>query len=589
MTNLRSISALQEAYKNGKLTPRDVVHEIRKRAQDKATYNIFIHLLSEDELEPYLQNLATQSIESLPLWGIPFVIKDNIDLAGIPTTAGCPEFAYTPNKNAFVVEQLVKSGAIPIGKTNLDQFATGLNGTRSPYGVCHNAKFFDYVSGGSSSGTAVAVASEIAVFGLGTDTAGSGRVPAAFHGLIGLKPTRGLLSNTGLVPACRSLDCISIMAHNLDDANVVLSQVGKFDAEDGYSRPNPYRNGAQNYGVRSGKLRIAVLNKQDLDFFGDTGYQAAYQRYVEVLDKNPDVELISVNYAPFETAAKLLYEGPWVSERYIACESIMTTNPDAVHPVVREIIAGGKTPLATDLFRAEYRLHECKQHCDAVLQQVDALLLPTAGRMYTIAEMLADPIANNSRLGKYTNFVNLLDYSALAIPAGKTDDERDFGVTLIGMAFNDRDLLSIANRLQQNNALKVVSSSQYVDVAVCGAHLKGMPLNWQLLQCQATFIKTTHTAPLYRLFALNENPEIRPAMVRSEDGAAIEVEIWRMSLDNFGAFVAGIPSPLGIGKVILEDSNSVCGFICEHNGISENDKDITVYGSWRAYKTRGQK
>lgn len=586
MTEVTSIRALRSMYQEGKLTPEQLVKALRQRAQEKTDYNIFIHLLTDAELAPYLAALHKSNVDALPLWGIPFVIKDNIDLAGIPTTAGCPDFSYTPSKSATVVELLIQKGAIPIGKTNLDQFATGLNGTRSPYGTCHNAHFFDYISGGSSSGTAVAIASQIATFGLGTDTAGSGRVPAAFHGLIGLKPTRGLVSRYGVVPACYSLDCVSIMANDLDDANLVLEQVAHYDFQDAYSRHNLYQNGTQNYGKYKTKVRLGVLTEKDLDFFGDSGYQGAYQDYIEALKQRGDVELVPVDYAPFEAAAKLLYEGPWVSERYIACQSIMTTNPSAIYPAVRDIIAGGKTPLATDLFRAEYQLHQGKQRCDAIMRDIDALLLPTAGRMYRIDEMLAEPISNNSRLGKYTNFVNLLDYSALAIPAAKADDERPFGVTLIGMAFADRDLLGIANLLQKNEA-KPMSCTRAVDVAVCGAHLSGMPLNWQLKNCNAQFVKTTKTAKQYRLYALNENPEIRPALVRHKNGVAIEVEVWRIPMENFGAFVAAIPSPLGIGKVALEDESVVCGFICEHNGISEKDKDISQFGGWRAYKKHG--
>ena len=585
MKEFSRIVELKSAYKNGEITPATLFAEIRRKAAESSADNIWIYLLTETEQAPYLDALDIADIDRLPLWGVPFAIKDNIDLAEIATTAGCPDFAYVAKEHAFVVAKLIAAGAIPVGKTNLDQFATGLNGTRSPYGICHHAYFREYISGGSSAGSAVSVAKGLAMFSLGTDTAGSGRVPAAFHGLIGVKPSRGLLSTSGLVPACRSLDCISIMAKTLEDANTVLGVAEGLDPKDAYSRKNPYHNHHSHFGHREDELTIGIPEEDALRFFGDHGYEKAYRKWIAKLEAMEKVTLRTVSYAPFDEAAKLLYEGPWVSERYLACQALIEERPQTIHPVVREIIARGESPLARDLFKSQYRLQALKQSCDATLAELDALMLPTAGRMFTIEEMLANPVGHNDKLGRYTNFVNLLDYSALAIPAGKTTDGRPFGITLVGPVFYDRGLLAIANTLCANTGGKILTDPRYVEVAVAGAHLTGMPLNWQLQACAAKFKEATQTAALYRLYALEGPPQSRPAMVRdAENGRAIAVEIWSLPIENFGAFVASIPAPLGIGKVALSDGRQVSGFICAANTIGEKDRDISRYGGWKAYQ-----
>jgi len=590
-TNM-TITALQAAYAEGSLTPAALMADIRSRAVEYEDRNIWIHLLSADEQQPWLDALADKDPASHPLWGIPFVIKDNIDLAGIPTTAGCPEFAYTPKQSAQVVQQLTDAGAIPVGKANLDQFATGLNGTRSPYGACRNAFEPEYISGGSSSGSAVAVALGLASFSLGTDTAGSGRVPACFNNLVGVKPTRGLLSSTGLVPACRSLDCISIFALDSDDANRVLAYAEGFDARDGFSRANSFDNSARQYGLRSGPLKIGVLPDDQLKFFGDEAYENAYRNTLAALS-GAGIELVSIDYAPFDEAARLLYEGPWVAERYIACEYLLKTQPDAIHPVVRAIVEPGGEPRATELFRAQYRLKELRLACMAQMEGLDCLLTPTAGRLFTIEEMLAEPILYNSQLGYYTNFMNLLDMTSVAIPI--TAAGLPFGVTLVGDHFSDRQLLSIANRIRQilplplgatcTNAIKPavteISDGRDTDLAVCGAHLEGLPLNWQLTERGAKLKARTQTAACYRLYVLAGGTPLRPGMVRDEQyGRTIEIEVWSIPTDQFGSFVAAIPAPLGIGKVELADGHRVNGFICEGSGLS-NAEEITHLGGWR--------
>lgn len=590
------ISQLRAAYLAGDFSPEQVMAELRQRAQDYIEHNIWIHLLSEAEQAPYLDALKDKDPETLPLWGIPFAIKDNIDLAGISTTAACEAFAYTPEHSAYVVQRLIAAGAIPLGKTNLDQFATGLNGTRSPWGACKNAFNPEYISGGSSSGSSVAVALGLASFSLGTDTAGSGRVPACFNNLVGLKPSRGLLSASGMVPACRSLDCMTIFALDCDDANAVLSVAEAYDGADAYSRSNPFDNQSRHYGERAGRLKVGLIPESQLKFFGDQAYEQAYHATIAKLAA-ADVEFVEIDYAPFDEAAKLLYEGPWVAERYLATQPLIDEQPDAMFPVVREIIQAGAAPKASSLFKAQYRLNALKAQCEAQLAPLDCLLTPTAGRCFSIADMLAEPIARNSDLGYYTNFMNLLDMASIAVPTAMADNGLPFGVTLVGPAFTDRALLSLGKRFEALFELPLgatklaklgaqapaVQNNQYVDVVVCGAHLEGLPLNWQLHERGATLKLKTQTAACYRMYALAGGPPYRPGLILDEaQGSAIEVELWQMPVREFGSFVAAIPAPLGIGKVKLADGTQASGFICEPYGI-EGAKEITELGAWRAY------
>jgi len=598
-----SIDVLRTAYADGSLTPADLLEKIRKNSQHYTEKNIWIHPLSPEELTPYLNALKDKDPESHSLWGIPFAVKDNIDLAGIPTTAACPEYAYTPEKSATVVQQLIDAGAIPVGKTNLDQFATGLNGTRSPYGACKNAFDSAYISGGSSAGSAVSVALGLASFSLGTDTAGSGRVPAGFNNLVGTKPSRGLLSNTGVVRACRSLDCISIFSVNTDDANSVLAVAEGHDESDEYSRKNPYKNLARHYGQANisaeNVLKVGVLPKDQLEFFGYEAYAEAYTDTITKLS-NLDIELTEIDYEPFLAAAKLLYEGPWVSERYLGTLPLVKENPEAMLDVIREIIEPAGELLATDAFASQYKLLDLKNQCLKQLSQFDCLLTPTTSKHFTIEEMEQNPIVANSQLGQYTNFVNLLDMSAVSVPTGFTSKTLPFGITLIADHFEDRKLLSIANTIQQYLKLPLgatghklaetrsknsITRSQTVHVAVCGAHLEGQPLNWQLTERGATLIEKTTTADGYRLYALAGGPPYRPALVYDKEsarGAPIEIEIWTVPVTEFGSFVAGIPAPLGIGKVILNDGNTIPSFICESHGVT-NATEITQFGGWREY------
>ena len=585
-----TVAGLRAAYANGDTTPAQVLGEIRERAEALHSHNIWITLLDLNTQQPWLDALADKDPATHPLWGIPFAIKDNIDLAGIPTTAGCEAFAYTPDAHATCVARLLDAGAIPVGKANLDQFATGLNGTRSPWGACANAVNPDYISGGSSSGSAVAVALGLAAFSLGTDTAGSGRVPAAFNGLVGLKPTRGLVPTSGVVPACRTLDCVSVFAHDTDDAHAVLTVMERCDAGDAFSRPNAPHNGHWQYASdRKGGV-LGVIPQHQLRFFGDASYEAAWHQLLHRMG-NAGITLVEVDFSPFLEAAALLYQGPWVTERYLVVQSLLEQKPEALLPVIRDIIGKGAQFSAAEVFSSGYRLQGLRQRCLEELDKVDALLTPTAGRLYTRDALLEEPIKHNNDLGYYTNFMNLVDLSAVAAPAGLTVDGLPFGVTLVADAFRDRHLLSMAKALQpilsgdQTAALpeQGIGDERYVEVLVCGAHLEGLPLNWQLRERGGELVRRTRTAPCYRFYALAGGPPYRPGLVHdSSAGAAIEVEIWRLPIAHFGSFVAGIPAPLGIGRVVLEDNSEVCGFICEPRALS-GAEEITAQGSWRRY------
>ncbi|HEY6096180.1 MAG TPA: allophanate hydrolase [Gallionellaceae bacterium] len=580
------IGKLLSRYAAGELTPTQMVKSFCEQGQDDP-HHVWIHRLSNQEMLAYASAVEKRGMAAQPLYGIPFAIKDNIDLAGVPTTAGCPGYSYVPERSAAVVQRLLDAGAIPVGKTNLDQFATGLNGTRSPYGACRNAYNPDYISGGSSSGSAVALAMGQVCFSLGTDTAGSGRVPAAFNNLLGVKPTCGLLSTSGVVPACRSLDSVSIFALNADDAQRVLAVASGFDPTDPYSRS------AQPHGFDFGRatgFTFGVPQRAQLKFFGDREAERLFDQAVAKLD-GLGGKKIEIDFAPFLETARLLYEGAWVAERYQAIRTFIEASPQSLFPVTHDIIAGGKQLSAADAFAGIYRLRELKRSCDAVWQRLDCVLTPTAGTLYTVAEMLADPIKLNAELGYYTNFMNLLDYSAIALPGGFTPNGLPFGVTVFAPAHQDVPLLHLAQRWEGKQAAAGIPDavpSGQVRVAVCGAHLSGLPLNGQLTTRGARLLASTTSSPDYKLYALPGGPPYRPGMVKvAQGGAAIEVEVWEMPASEFGSFVAGIPAPLGIGTLTLANGEKVQGFVCEAYAVTHAE-DITQFGGWRAYLARKQ-
>ncbi|ATG91674.1 allophanate hydrolase [Methylomonas koyamae] len=589
-----SIASLSQAYRDGALTPTALVEMLWQRLESAPESGVWISRLPLERLLAYAEALVDQSPDDLPLYGIPFAIKDNIDLADLPTTAACQAYAYQPQQSAFVVRQLIAAGAIPLGKTNLDQFATGLVGTRSPYGVCQNSFNPDYIAGGSSSGSAVAVATGLTSFALGTDTAGSGRVPAAFNNLVGVKPTRGLLSTSGVVPACRSLDCVSIFALTAADAERVLRVANVYDAEDAYNRPDQPLPVPPGF---AGRFRFGVPKPEQLQFFGDEAAEVLFKEAIAQLVEQGG-SAVEVDIQALLDAAGLLYAGPWLAERYLVAGELLQNQPEALFPVTRAIIANGANLSAADAWRAFYRLQELKVRSDAIWSQIDVLVTPTTGTIYPIAAVEAEPLELNSRLGYYTNFMNLLDLSAIALPAGFRGNGLPFGITLCARAFADRALLALAKRRAQS-APHTLGVSQtlstefpgadvddlagFVRVAVCGAHLSGLPLNPLLTGRGGVLLQSTHTAPTYRLYALPDGK--RPGMVRDETGAAIAVEVWALPVSRYGEFVAEIPSPLGIGSVQLQDGTSVQGFVCEAAAVREA-LDITDYGGWRAYLAR---
>jgi allophanate hydrolase len=598
-----SIPALRARYLDGSLTPSQLVAQLYEQmlAEDAALdRHIWIRRLTQGELQAYATALDGRDPKELPLYGIPFAIKDNIDLGGIPTTAACPGYAYTPPDSATVVQRLIAAGAIPVGKTNLDQFATGLVGVRSPYGACKNSIHPDYISGGSSAGSAVSVALGLASFSLGTDTAGSGRVPAMLNNLVGLKPTCGRLPATGVVPACRTLDVVSVFALTAGDAATVLAAAQGQDPLDAYSRNLPPHG--HNFGTAS-SFRFGVPREADLEFHGNAQGPAQFAQAVAhlvALGGTP----VEVDLRPFRAVATLLYEGPWVAERYQAIRAFIEATPEALHPVTRAITEKGIQITAPDTFAALYKLKELQQQTLPVWDSIDCLVTPTASTAYTIAAVEADPIRLNSNLGHYTNFVNLLDLAAVAVPTGfmtAAMNHMPWGVTLVAPAGRDLPLLSLAARLHTRTVSTVGATphaphlqpqaapdttafpSGLVRVAVCGAHLSGLPLNWQLTQRGAKLLQSTHSAPCYQLFALPGGPPYRPGMVRvAQGGAAIELEVWELPVTEFGSFVAGIPTPLGIGMIELADATSVQGFVCESLA-TQQAKDISHFRGWRAY------
>jgi len=517
--------------------------------------------------------------EKLPLAGVPYAAKDNIDVAGFETTAACPAFAYTPEASATVTARLAAAGAICVGKTNLDQFATGLVGVRSPYGIPRNAFNRAYVSGGSSSGSAVAVAAGLVPIALGTDTAGSGRVPAAFNHLIGFKPTKGRWSTNGVVPACRSIDCVTVFAHTTADAALVDSVLARFDPADPWSKPLADR--------ALTPTRIGVPMRHQRQWFGDAESEYLYDRALDHLASFAD--LVEIDIAPLQEAAQLLYGGPWVAERTVAMAQILKTNPHEVDPTVRTVVEAGWGKTAVETFEGIYRLAEIKRHADLLWGEIDALAFPTTGTTYRVAELAHAPVALNSNLGAYTNFVNLLDMAALAVPAGTRHNRTGFGITFIGPADTDRSLLELADsyltkaELAPPPPLDIEGHMQTVKLAVVGAHLKDMPLHWQLTSRDATFVEATHTAPTYRLYAMADSVPPKPALVHSgDDGAAIAVEVYELGVAEFGSFTVEVPAPLAIGTVTLADGTSVKGFVAEPRALI-GAEDITHLGGWRAY------
>ncbi|MEO1554640.1 MAG: allophanate hydrolase, partial [Pseudomonadota bacterium] len=578
----QSATKIAAAIHAGEMSAVEVIKDTLKRLEvyDRVQPQIWISRASPEDLLDRAQEidqLISQG-ERPPLAGVPYAVKDNVDVVGFDTTAACPSFTYSPSHSAETVANLEAAGAICIGKTNLDQFATGLVGTRSPYGIPANAYNRAFVSGGSSSGSAIATAAGLVAFALGTDTAGSGRVPAAFNHLIGFKPTKGRWSTSGLVPACRTLDCITAFATSVEDAQLVDQVIASYDPQDPYSKPLHDRT----VKVR----RIGVPRPEQCAWFGDDESRFLYESSCAHLANF--AELVEIDIEPLLEAARLLYSGPWVAERTASLSTLLSSNPDAVDPTVRDIVAAGANITAVEAFRGHYRLAELMRETVDLWQRVDLLAFPTTGTTYRIAEVNAAPVALNSNLGYYTNFVNLLDMAAVAIPAGMRSNRTGFGITLIGPADTDNGLLDLAGdylklaELPKPPPLDTEKYMETVKLAVVGAHLKDMPLHWQLSSRNASFVGAFETAPSYKLYAMEDTVPPKPALVFSEDGDTIAVEVYELGLAAFGSFVADVPAPLAIGTVTLSDGSSVKGFVAEPRA-TKGALDITDLGGWRAY------
>jgi allophanate hydrolase len=576
------LAALRDTYRSGAAKPSAVVEAVYGAIQSAPLKPVWISLVPREAALARARELERDEMATaLPLYGVPFAVKDNIDVAGVATTAGCPAYAYRPKAHAPVIQALIDAGAIPIGKTNLDQFATGLVGTRSPHGACSSVYDSRYISGGSSSGSAVAVARGLAAFALGTDTAGSGRVPAAFNNLVGLKPTRGLLSTTGVVPACRSLDCVSIFARTCHEAHTVWLAARGFDPSDPYSRePRPGEGAAPWAG---GRFRFGVPAGQ-LEFFGDEEAAALYARAVQDMERIGG-EKVEIDFALFRAAADLLYSGPWVAERLAAIGPFLDAHAADMNPVVRDIIAGGRRYSAVDAFQAEYRLRELRRETEREWARIDVMVVPTTGTIYTHEAVAADPVGLNTNLGYYTNFVNLLDLAAVAVPAGFRSNGPPFGISVIGPAFTDEGLLAVAGRFEGSQPpVDLDGPPACIPLAVVGAHLTGQPLNCELTGRGARLLKTCRTARGYRLYHLHGTLPPKPGLVRDDsfEGPGIEVEVWAVPADRLGSFVAAVPPPLGIGSATLDSGEIVKCFICEP-GALHNAVEITRHGGWRGY------
>ncbi len=586
------IQRLHAAYTNG-IEAADVIAEAKRRLELTADPGIFLHLIPDAELQADINNLGAFDPVSKPLWGIPFAIKDNIDSAGAPTTAACPAYTYEADANAFAVEVLRNAGALLIGKTNLDQFATGLVGVRSPHPIPKNAVDTDLVPGGSSSGSAVATAHGIVSFALGTDTAGSGRVPAALNRIVGLKPSLGSLSNTGVVPACRTLDTISIFALTVEDAYRVFQIAAEYDDTDAYARVTS----RPPLGPPPPSFRVGIPNATSRIFFGDDVQEASFKGAIDQLS-TLGADIVELDYTPFYDVAEMLYAGAWAAERLTVIEDMLRTRPEEIHPTTRQVIGFADGLSAADAFRGFYKLQELKRLTGPLIESVDFLCVPTIPTFYSRFDLEADPIGPNSRLGTYTNFVNLLDMCGIAVPVEDRSDGLPGSITLLAPAGRDNQIAAVANTLfktcnpklgatgwslpePETQGAAAVNADE-IAVAVVGAHMSGLPLNSELTSLDARFMCKTKTAASYRLFSLAGGPPKRPGLIFDESGAAIDLEIWALPSAHFGDFLKGIPRPLGIGSVKLENGTTVNSFICEPYAMADAE-DVTRFGGWRNY------
>jgi len=589
-----TVASLLAAHRTGTSTPLETVRSTFRRIRAVNDAAIFITLRDEAAVLRDAAALARPRTSDLPLYGIPVAIKDNIDVAGLPTTAACPAYAYTPGRDATVVERLKAAGALIVGKTNLDQFATGLVGTRSPYGMPRNPLRGDLIAGGSSSGSAVAVATGMVPLAIGTDTAGSGRVPAAFNNIVGCKPSRGLVSTAGVVPACRSLDCVSLFALTVPDAFAALQAIAGPDGRDPYSRALALGN----LTALPPDLRVGVPRAQDCIFLDDKRGQAAFAGAQRLAQELPS-RLVEIDLSAFFATARLLYEGACLAERTAAVGDFIAREAAQVHPITRQIIGKGNDYSAVDWVRCQQELLELRAVAATELAKCDVLMLPTIPKPFTIAAVNADPIGANTQLGTYTNFANLLDLAGLACPLSLAADGTAYGVTFLAPAARDAELASLAAAFHAQTNLPLgalgvrqpawlapthPASADEIIVAVVGAHRLGMPLNHELTRLQARYLETISTAPDYQLFLLPGGEPQTPGLLRVSAGSAaqIELETWAFPAAGFGRFVASLPPPMSIGTIRLMDGRLVKGFLVEAEAVTAA-RNISSYGSWPAY------
>ena len=586
-----TISDLHAAYARG-VSPEQIIAQIYTRFRDVDDPCIFLSMTSEAEAQAAAAAIGPYD-PAKPLWGVPFAVKDNIDVAGYETTAACPAYAYTPTQDAFVVAKLREAGAIFIGKTNLDQFATGLVGVRTPYGAPRNSIDPEIVPGGSSGGSGVAVGHGIVAFSLGTDTAGSGRVPAALNNIVGLKPTLGALSATGVVPACRSVETISVFALTVADAYTAFSVACAYDAADAYARPFT----APALAAPKPAPVIGIPSRESIRFSGDAVQEASFNAAVDLL-RDQGAEIREIDFTPLYDVADMLYEGAWVAERYTVIADLLHKEPEAILPVTRQVICKAEKLSAADAFRGMYRLKELSRIAETALEGLDMLCVPTIPTFHTVAELEADPIGPNSNFGTYTNFVNLLDMCGIAVPVPTRDDGRPGSVTLLAAAGKDAEIAASGLALEAAGQRKLgatdwpftsaptpkPAATDGLTLAVCGAHMDGLPLNHQLIERGAIYLGAATTTDSYRFYALAGDPPARPGLVKGTtgSGAPIAVELWSLPFETVGSFLKGIPAPLGIGTVDLSDGRQVKGFICEAEAIADST-DITQLGDWRLY------
>jgi allophanate hydrolase len=584
---------LAAGHRSGSVSLKDTIETVYARIEAIGDPAIFITLRDMNAVHAEADALARRG-DLLPLHGVPVAVKDNIDVAGLPTTAACPAFAYTPERDAAAVARLRAAGALIIGKTNLDQFATGLVGARSPYGTPRNALRPDLIPGGSSSGSAVAVARGIVPLALGTDTAGSGRVPAGLNNIVGLKPSLGLVPASGVVPACRSLDCVSVFALTATDAFDALTVIAGYDEGDAFSRHMLLGELA----AVPAELRIGIPRGKDRDFLGSSAAEAGFEAALRIVE-GMGASLVEIDLGPFLHVARLLYDGPWVAERTAAVGEFIARNPDAIHPITKVIIAQGRVKSAVDAFNGFYRLRELGRTALKAFAEIDMLMVPTMPAACTLAQLEADPIGLNARLGTYTNFVNLLDLAGIAVPATLSADGLPTGVTFLAPAGRDAQLASLGATFHARTGLPLGAlgvaqpplgslppglRSGEIAVAVVGAHLSSMPLNHELRALGARLLEGIATAPDYRLFALAGTVPAKPGLLRigTGEGAAIQVETWALSMEAFGRLVASVQPPLSIGTLTLADGRQVKGFLVEAEAVN-GAHDISSFGGWRAY------